>query len=118
MAMALYSSTVIFPIASSSDWSLCIPPSIWGFLSSGFIGNITFVPINHPMSIIMTVSGKQATNHSLYPIPEPYAPINSEMARRCAPEPVRKPVAPTLIWKRFCRTRLRPKLLRLPSEAP
>ena len=61
MAMALYSSNVIFPIASSSDWSFSIPPSIWGFLSSGFIGKIGNDELGHLYRSSLEQSGVKTT---------------------------------------------------------
>ena len=49
---------------------------------------------------------------------ELYAPVSRDTARRFAPDPVMKALAPILIWKRFWSTRLRPKLFRLPWLAP
>ena len=95
IAMDLYSSTVIFPIETNSCLSLSIPPSIWGFFSSGFIGNIIFTPTNQPKRRRTIANGKPAASQSEYPNEsELYAPIIRDTARRFAPEPVMKALAP------------------------
>ena len=64
--------------------------------------------------------GNAGTSHWVYPNEFwPMAVAISEPASKVAPDPVRNPLAPMLIWNRFCNTRLRPKLFRFsPPVAP
>ncbi len=71
------------------------------------------------MNIRPTIIGNMAIIQSEKNTLPPIAPPIRAAARRFAPEPVTNAPAPILMWRRFCRTMLRPKLvLPFPPWAP
>ena len=72
----------------------------------------------YPMNMRPTMIGNIAIIQSPKNTLPPIAPPISAAASRLAPDPVTKAPAPILIFNRFCKTMLRPKLFLVPECAP